>query len=160
MNNKKLRNWIEETIIKSDWTSMPNIHIDEISLICKDISFWISEGIKSYKFTLEILENRPYNALLVIPLTTVNEAIDLDFASISEVNKHLDITPPSIYILPNYKDNFQRTLEGAVYLKVLGKVLGFNTYYKIDKGDEEEYDRSIFVIGTNELFVPLLRKGN
>ncbi len=143
-----LNRWVEEIIKQENWSSFPEIHIDEINSNFKNKNYWVEGGLRVFQEIIMKIGKRPFEPILVIPLDYSRNIHEPKINDISDLSTQLYLTPPSIYILPTKFENFGKTINEAKIHITLSQKTGFNVYYKIEKEDDE-YARTIYVRQSN-----------
>jgi len=95
-----IEKWILSIMNGNGIERFEDLHIDRIDSRWKDRSLWIEKGVQVLKLAAAIRDDRGLSltVALAFSLIATNEVSGIDFNDISELEKLLDWSPPSIYL--------------------------------------------------------------
>lgn len=134
-----IKTWIDDVIKNRRWNSFVDLHIDAIDTEFKNEKTWVKGSLFLFNDITALIDQSLYEIVLVIPLSCTSKASDLSTLNLDELEKELDITPPSFYLFEKRNKNFESTLELAIYLNRISEELKFKVYYKEERMDNEYY---------------------
>jgi hypothetical protein len=142
----KLSEWIDNSIRDNSWDDFVDLHIDTIDPFLKNPIYWTDYSILLYDITLDLLNDKLYNCLLVIPLRYSEFCLSSQSLNLDQLKSELDLTPPSLYLFPKGHQSYIQTINDATMIEGLSKEVGFNVFLRQEL-EEGEYFRCLYFFG-------------
>lgn len=119
---KRIESWMRDTISSERYKAFDDLHIDQVDQEFQEQAAWLDGSITCLEIALAIRnkERWPFSVAVGLSLVSGNEPIGVSFVDVAELARHLDHSPPSLYIFarnaePWTTDHDFRQL-GAQYL--------------------------------------------
>lgn len=139
-----LRNWINYVISGEKWKNYEDLHIDEIGSEFNNQREWIPGGMFLLGCLMSLIDRSKFDVILAIPLSCLSTPSPINFTSFGEMEKELDLTPPSFYLFPMGETSFVETINRSKCLYDLSKKEKVQVFYS-EKLEHDEVYRTVFV---------------
>jgi hypothetical protein len=116
-----IRRWMLATVSDGGIERLDDLHVDNIDASWKDPASWVSAGLTAYGLALGIRRELSLDVTVALGFSLVDEDTSGDvFETQEEFEKHLDWSPPSLYL---FKGDDQQHLSATVGVDPLPKAL-------------------------------------
>src|ERR1700722_11284006 len=145
-----IRRWMLATVSDGGIDRLDDLHIDRIDAGGKDSPSWVSGGLTAYGLALGIRRELGLDVTVALAFSLVDtqDTSEDVFDTQAELEKHLDRSPPSLYL---FKVGDQQHLSATVRVDPLPKAL-FSHLPNDTKsfllrwvGEDGDHRRSVFV---------------
>ena len=139
-----INSWINKTIENSLWEKYCDLHIDEIDQVFENKDLWIDGSLYLKELFMERTDSKLFDVILVISLQYKKHPKYIPMYK-EDLQKDLDVSPPSFYLFPKNHILINETLERTSEILNLEKVFNCKVYYK-EEFDSGEYSRMLYLI--------------
>lgn len=139
-----LQDWIDQVVSNKLWKKYADLHIDEIDSELKKRETWIVGSLFLLECVTPLIYKDNLDVILAIPLTCLSKPSHTYFKELKEIEKELDLTPPSFYFFPKGEANYEKTIRSSKYLAQISGKEKAEFYYDEKKEGDEIY-RTVFV---------------
>lgn len=139
-----LAKWVHQVISQRLWEKFVDLHIDEVDAEFKSPKNWIQGGVFLLVGIMSLIDKSKYEVILAIPLSCLTSESIFDFKQLKELDRELDLTPPSLYLFPRGDKNFEQTIERSQFLEEISKNEGLRIFYD-EKNEIDEVYRFVYI---------------
>lgn len=149
----KVFNWIQDSISQEAWLKGYDYHLDEIDSKYEQKELWLNGAIELAHISNTYLdkdEKNKFVAIIFIPLYVDDIAKGYSFSSYWELDKDLDITPPSLFVCPYSWEGFINAFEKRDVVDYINsRNRRFDLYYFEELHDNGlEFVRNVTLVPT------------
>lgn len=147
---ESLNNWIVNSIKTDSWKKYDDLNITKIRDVKIDRDMWLEEGVKylsvAKSISKKISKINKFEVVLAQSLTSGKGKLGVNFSSVSELNKQMDKTPPSLYIVRKDWNDWVEQIAISSEIKLKGLPIYKVYYLEFKSQNDNEYRRSIWVL--------------
>jgi hypothetical protein len=95
-----IEQWIHSNVQNNGYDRFDDLHIDNIDRQWKASNFWIQGGFKAFQIAVRIRNEQMQNVTIALAFALIagKEPRGLNFASLKEMERELNSSPPSLYL--------------------------------------------------------------